>query len=123
MHSHNESEYTEVIQDYKLNNENGGILITFFNNIPLKIEKDKLSEYEMKLKDKDIYLENILEWDIKFFNLSNNNQISVGIEKNSKRLFILSPEKEIKNKKIIECMKLKKINKLPIYYLKETEGR
>ena len=123
MHSHNESEYTEVIQDYKLNNENGGILITFFNNIPLKIEKDKLPEYEMKLKDKDIYLENILEWDIKFFNLSNNNQISVGIEKNSKRLFILSPEKEIRNNKIMECMKLKKINKLPIYYLKEMEGR
>ena len=123
MHSHNESEYTEVIQDYKLNNENGGILITFFYNIPLKIEKDKLSEYEMKLKDKDIYLENILEWDIKFFNLSNNNQISVGIEKNSKRLFILSPEKEIRNNKIMECMKLKKINKLPIYYLKEMEGR
>ena len=121
MHSHNESKYTEIIQNYSLNKKNNGIIIKYVNrgefDKPREIETDKLAEYENEIKLENSHFIKELNWSIYVYRNKNNKDISIGIEKSSNKIFVLSINKEIKSKKILEKMKLEKISKLPIKYI------
>ena len=117
IHSHNDIKYTEIIQNYLVNEENGGIIIKFLNRgDTLKPEKiDNLTEYEKKLEKEGSYYIRELDWEIAIFK-NNDKTVSIGFEKTSKKIFILSPEKEIEDE-IVNKLQLIKISDLPIKHI------
>ena len=122
IHSHNDIKYTEIIQNYLVNEENGGIIIKFLNRgDTLKPEKiDNLTEYEKKLEKEGSYYIRELDWEIAIFK-NNDKIVSIGFEKTSKKIFILSPEKEIEDE-IVNKLQLMKMKELPIKYILKLEG-
>ena len=123
IHSHNDIKYTEIIQNYLVNEENGGIIIKFLNRgDTLKPEKiDNLTEYEKKLEKEGSYYIRELDWEIAIFK-NNDKIVSIGFEKTSKKIFILSPEKEIEDE-IVNKLQLMKMKELPIKYILKQEGK
>ena len=123
IHSHNDIKYTEIIQNYLVNEENGGIIIKFLNRgDTLKPEKiDNLTEYEKKLEKEESHYIRELDWEIAIFK-NNDKTVSIGFEKTSKRIFILSPEKEIEDR-IVNKLQLIKLKELPIKYILKLEGK
>lgn len=117
-HSHNDLKYTEIIQTYFID-KNGGINVRYLNrgeyNKPEEVHD--LAEYEKKLKEITDYDLKKLEWEINMYKNENDEIVSVGKEKNSDKILIMSPDEEIKNKEILDGLKLKKIKKLPLNYI------
>ena len=106
-----------------VNEEDGGIIIKFLNRgDTLKPEKiDDLAEYEKNLEKEGSYYIKELDWEIDIFK-NNDKTISIGFEKTSKKIFILSPEKEIKDE-IVNKLQLMKMRDLPIKYILKLEGK
>ena len=123
IHSHNDIKYTEIIRNYLVNEKNGGIIIKFLNRgDTFKPEKiDNLTEYEKKLEKEESHYIRELDWEIAIFK-NNDKTVSIGFEKTSKRIFILSPEKEIEDK-ILNKLQLIKMKELPIKYILKLEGK
>ena len=123
IHSHNDIKYTEIIQNYLENEENGGIIIKFLNRgDTFKPEKiDNLTEYEKKLEKEESHYIRELDWEIDIFK-NNDKTVSIGFERTSKRIFILSPEKEIEDE-IVSKLQQIKMKELPIKYILEIEGK
>ena len=123
IHSHNDIKYTEIIQNYLVNEENGGIIIKFLNRgDTFKPEKiDNLTEYKKKLEKEESHYIRELDWEIDIFK-NNDKTVSIGFEKTSKKIFILSPEKEIEDE-IVSKLQLIKMKELPIKYILEIEGK
>ena len=121
IHSHNDIKYTEIIQNYLLNEENGGIIIKFLNrgNVYKPEKIDNLTEYEKKLKKEGSRYIRELDWEFDIFK-KNDRIISIGYEKIHKRIFILSPEKEIDDV-IASKLKLIKVKDLPIKNILKME--
>ena len=106
-----------------VNEENGGIIIKFLNRgDTLKPEKiDNLTEYEKKLENEESYYIRELDWEIAIFK-NNDKIVSIGFEKTSKKIFILSSEKEIEDE-IVNKLQLMKMKELPIKYILKLEGK
>lgn len=123
IHSHNDIKYTEIIQNYLVNEENGGIIIKFLNRGDIfKPEKiDNLTEYKKKLEKEGSYYIRELDWEIDILK-NNDKTVSIGFEKTSKKIFILSPEKEIEDE-IVSKLQLIKMKDLPIKYILKTGRR
>ena len=92
VHSHNDSKYTEIIQNYFLDNNKKGIKIRYINrgiyNKPKEV--NNLEEYENNLENERSRFLKELNWHIDIYRNHNDEKISVGIEKNNNQTFILS---------------------------------
>ena len=123
IHSHNDIKYTEIIQNYLINEENGEIIIKFLNRgNTFKPEKiDDLAEYEKNLEKEGSHYIKELDWEIDIFK-NNDKTVSIGFEKTAEKIFILSPEKEIEDE-VVKKLQLVKMWDLPIKYILKTERR
>lgn len=122
-HSHNEVKYTEIIQNFMKNSENNGITVKFVNrgiyNEPKEIYN--LEKYEDEIKKEKSVFQKELSWNINTYKNRMNEFISIGYEKNSEEIFILSKDIEIKAKNIFNKLKLYDIDNLPIKYILEKK--
>lgn len=125
VHSHNDSKYTEIIQNYFLDNNTKGIKIRYINrgiyNKPKEV--NNLEEYENNLENERSRFLEELNWHIDIYRNHNDEKISIGIEKNNNQTFILSFQNEIKSEEILKKAALKKVSNLPIKYILNNKNK
>lgn len=121
-HSHNNLKYTEIIQRCLIS-KNGGISIKYLNRgeYDKPEEVDSLSEYEENLRRTVNFDLKELEWKISIYRNENNDIISIGEEKSSGTVLIMSPNREIRQKEILDKLKLEKINELPVFHILNSQ--
>lgn len=125
VHSHNDSKYTEIIQNYFLDNNKKGIKIRYINrgiyNKPKEV--NNLEEYENNLENERSRFLKELNWHIDIYRNHNDEKISIGIEKNNNQTFILSFQNEIKSEEILKKAELEKVSNLPIKYILNNKNK
>jgi putative albumin-binding protein-like protein 1 len=117
--------YTEIIQNYSLNNNTKAMKIRYINrgiyNKPKEV--NNLKEYENNLENKRSRFLEELNWHIDIYRNHNDEKISIGIEKNNNQTFILSFQNEIKSEEILKKAALKKVSNLPLKYILNNKNK